>query len=347
MSKKKVPDNHNPHTQLYKNWITWVSANHIENIFGFYQTHNVNNFRQFFTDISEGTLCPYDSNQQNILSFEPANLKSPILDGIYKQITHETDILPKRPICPDFLNISQACNSINMYEMKAKMQKKGGKISSISMNFEQVIKYGIQTKKWASDLNIKSDLMIICYLYTLDKEIGNINSIPEVAEHLHINDIVLIPYDYIKEYNPNFARKIEKFGLDIEKIEQGNTTEINRLKRELKNNTKNNSTFFSISGKEIQAIINQDIPNTYQKTIKSPAEIIKTGKNNSIETQEQDITFTCAENGTKLGEFFREITGNFANIKDTGINSGLLKSFNFAGHQRNDRYSTKKISQFS
>ncbi|MEA2004357.1 MAG: hypothetical protein U9O53_05405, partial [archaeon] len=198
-----------------------------------------------------------------------------------------------------------------------------------------------------SDLNINSDLMIICYLYTLDTEIGNINSIPEVAEHLHTNDIVLIPYDCITEYNPSFARKIEKFGLDIEKIEQGNTTEINRLKKGLKMNTRNNSTFFTISSKEIQDIINQDIPNSYQTTIKTPAEVIYTGQDSSLNTPEQYIRFTCAENGTRLGNFFKEITGNFPNIKDTGINAGLIKHLNPADCQiRKAGYSPTKISDF-
>ncbi len=347
MPRKKAPDNHNPHTQRYKNWITWVSANQIKNLFGFYPTHNISCFKQFFTDISDRTLSPYHPNQQNILSFEPDNFKSSVLNRIYKQVTHECNILPETPICPDFLNISQAYDSINLYEMKAKMQTKEKNIPSISMNFGQVIKYMIQANKWTSDLNINSDLMIICYLYTLDTEIRNINSIQEVAKHLHTNDIVLIPYDYITEYNQSFARKIEKFGLDIEKIEQGNIAETNKLKEKLKRNTRNNSTFFTISSKEIQDIINQNIPNSYQTTIKTPAEVIYTGQDSSLNTPEQYIRFTCAENGTRLSNFFKEITGNFPNLKDTGINTGLIDHLNPTGYQTGKSgYSPTKISDF-
>ncbi|MCK5321825.1 MAG: hypothetical protein KAJ47_01040 [Candidatus Aenigmarchaeota archaeon] len=342
MLKKKSSNNHNPHTQLYKNWITLVSANHIKNILNFYPTHNIKCFKQFFTDISDGMLCPYPPNQQNILSFEPDNFKNSVLNRIYGQITHESDILPEKLICPDFLNVSQAYDSINIYEMKAKMQTEGKDIPPISMNFGQVIKYMTQANKWASDLNINSDLMIICYLYTLDTEIRNINSIPEVAKHLHIKDIVLIPYEYIKEYNLNFAKKVEEFKLDIEKIELGDTAEINRLENKIKKNTKNNSAFFTMSSKEIYDIINQKGPNTFQTTLKTPAEVIE-GYKTSLKTPEQDIRITCIENGKRLDTFFKEITGSFTDLENIYINNGLLEHLNSADYKTGkNTYSTKK-----
>ncbi|MBW6461689.1 MAG: hypothetical protein K0B07_01435 [DPANN group archaeon] len=319
MPIKKRQTNHHPQIQRNKNVLSHISSFHVSNLFGLTPTGNIKQFNKFFNDLSRDTLCLSDLEQKNIHTFNDSSEYTQLDQAYDRIITHKEEITdPNMQLCPDFLKQCPTTNKIDVYEMKAKMKDKN-KIPSISFNIEQFLKYKISlADKW------NSDFMIICYLYTLEKDIMNIKEPRNIAKEIQPTDIVFIPSDYIIQYNPNLKNTLKRLNLDIDSIKNDGQNMLNNLKTELeKQKYKNNSAYFSISAKDLSDIItNKTTHKVYQQQIEIPTETVKwtdaQGTNRRLITNNKQIQLSCIENGKTLNNFWNGITNTIPEIETNG-----------------------------
>ena len=324
-NQKPIQQNHHPRVQSNKNVISYISSFQVSNLFGLTPTGNIKQFNGFFNDLSEGTLCTSDLKQTNIHTFNDSPEYAQLNHAYNQIITHQDEITnPNIQLCPDFLKQCPNTKRINVYEMKAKM-KTQNKIPSISFNIEQFLKYQIHlADRW------DSNFMVVCYLYTLEKDIIKTKEPRHLVKHIQPTDIVLIPSDYIIQYSSNFKNALDKLNLNIKSIEDDGPKLLSDLRTVLKEpRYKYNSAYSTISAQDISDIISdQTTHKVYQQELEIPSETIRwtdaIGKNRWLTTKDNQIQISCVENGQNLKDFWKSITQNIPKIEtDGGLNKGL------------------------
>ena len=284
--------------QSYKNKISIISSKEMEIIFGLLPTDNIQKFNHVLSILSNNTLDNYietTKTDENVTKTPNKNYST--LKGI--------------PICPDFLDVlySGVTTIPNIYEMKARMRKKEKKTPHITMNIEQFLKYHMQSKLW------KSDFISLFYIYTFEKDIKTIIDDTEILTNIGKKDIIMIPSDYLIENNDSFTKCLDRYDIDMENINNIDINELIKLKKILKNETKNKAAYFTLPQKEISSILNMDIENVYQKQISTPSQ--------------PEITFSCVENGKTMDLFFKDmVKRSKKNIAQTDINQSIFNMLN-------------------
>ena len=331
MPVKKALNNHHSKTQSNKNFISYIASIHTENMLKLHPASKVSSFTQFFKDLSNNTLDIYNPESGNAYQAYPHNIEQSILNEAYQSVMQNG--LPTNS-CPDFLGINQDTGKIDPYEMKCRRiynsNGSGEKIPSISLNIEQFLKYKIDlADRW------DSDFMIICYLYTIDKDIRKIKDPRIIAKNIYPKHIVLIPAEYIIDHSANFENALKRIGITIDDIENKNPDILNIVKQELKK-TENNAAYFTLGAKEISDIIKDEAKNkVHQKELITQKEVLRWQDNENKERwmklESEKIMVSCIKNGTNLDAFFKRITENMKSIEENGsIHNGIpdfLKQF--------------------
>ncbi len=331
MSGKKALNSHHPGVQSSKNFISYIASIHTENMLNLHPASKVSSFTQFFKDLSNNTLDIYNPESGNAYQAYPHNIEQSILNEAYQSVMQNG--LPTNS-CPDFLGINQDTGKIDPYEMKCRRiynsNGSGEKIPSISLNIEQFLKYKIDlADRW------DSDFMIICYLYTIDKDIRKIKEPRTIARDISPKHIVLIPADYIIDHNDNFKNTLKRIGITIGDIKDKNPEILNIIKQELKK-TNYNAAYFTLGSKEISDIINNNTDNkVHRRELITQKEVLRWHDNEKkarwMKLESEKIMVSCVKNGTNLDAFFKRITENMKSIEENGsIHNGIpdfLKQF--------------------
>jgi len=346
MSKKK-PLNINPTVQSNKNFISEIASIQTANMLDLHPTSRTSSFTQFFKDLSNNNLNQYCPDLEGTDCTYLHNIEQSILNEAYHSVIQND--LPTNS-CPDFLRINEDTNKIDAYELKCRrIYTSNGseeKIPSISLSIEQFLKYKLDlADRW------DSNLIITCYLYTIDKNIKNIKEPRTIAKNMQPKHVLLIPAGYIIEHNDNFRNTLDKLGITIDDIENKNPDILNIVKQELKK-TKNNAAYFTLGSKDISDIIKNKAENdVHQRELITQKEVLRWQDNENKERwmnlKGENIIISCVENGTRLDTFFNRIIDNIESIKEYGsIHNGIddfLKQF---PKNINTTKSTK-LSQFS
>jgi len=345
MSKKKLL-NINSAVQSNKNFISYIASIQAANMLGLHPTSRISSFTQFFKNLSNNNLNQYCPDLEDTGCTDLHQIEQSILNEAYQSVMQNG--LPTNS-CPDFLKINEDTNKIDAYELKCRrMYTSNGseeKIPSISLSIEQFLKYKIDlADRW------DSNLIITCYLYTIDKNIKNIKEPRTIAKNMHPKHVLLIPAGYIIEHNDNFRNALDKLGITIDDIENKNPDILDIVKRELKN-TKNNAAYFTLGAKEISDIINDETENkVHQRELITQKEMLiwqdNENKGRRLYLDKMKIRVSCVENSTRLDTFFNSITAYMESIEEKGsIHNGIADFLELFPKDINTAQNTK-ISQF-